>query len=1124
MDPQQWPFSINSHLLALALLVALAVAPRVQVHAEMPDTAAQGAGAAKGLPASARTDRRAPEGTPQSATAASSPVRICPWLGGKKAALSLRFDDSEVSHIEVALPELDKYGLIGTWLVSPGYRGYIPYAFIWEGRVIKEGHELGDHTMWHEGARTDEEAEREVGEPAVLLHRLQPQLKLLTFAAGGGTQWLQRKPMEALLAKYDLSSVGGGGSGIAGVSLSCSEVYPDFSAQAFREALEQCLADGTWFQPHFHTICPAAPRELVGLYITPETFSDCIDIVHAHRAELWQAGMNVIGQYARERLGSRLWVHASGAHALEVSLTCATDANYYTQPLTMEVDLPVGADRVAVTDRTGKAIAVRIEQSGHRQVARWEVAPVDMSFTVRAKGIGANSQLEEMKAPGAHPYLFFTAAETPALLAKTRDPLAKSLWEMILREADSFLGETKPEILKDQVMWDWSYRIQVLGLAYSLTHNEAYGKAGVTFLMTAAASDSWHAGKTEMLLTGEAMGTLGIGYDWLYNALTKEQRAQVHEALVRYGLEPLEQAAKEGDWWTDWYRSNWGAVIYGNGGIAAMALLGDEPRAANWVRLCERKLWHYTQSLGEDGGWGESAGYGSFAWYNGLAFLESLRRVVGDDLLDNPRLRRLPYWFINLLETNGRDYIPFSDASRGVGESPEVMALLAHEYRDGNVQFAAKEMMARRDRAAVFAFLWYDPSVEAKPLTSLPLTKVWPELDWATMRSSWDDPNGVLFALKGGQKDWDHPHHDTNSFVLYAYGRPLVVDLLYPKKTWGCQTEAHNTIMVDGKDQLGIVDVMGTGGPPAPTYRGVIGNVTDAPWYTRMVGDATLAYDQADVHSFVREVMYLRSAAPGDPGDYFVMFDDVEATRPVQMDWMLHTYGDIAMSNRTITITQDAAAVDVTMAAPLRFAAEASEKSLAEIGSAKPFSSAEAVRYVKVHPTDPVQHGYFVSVMAPRLTSMPSSVQVTPVSGLGVLGAVIETGDVRDMALFALDEPEMTTEALGVPVEVVGRTCFLRRSGDRVAALALQSGRKVTVDGVVILDSPTAGNATLTFTDRTITGRLGLGDGEEVRIHAPGRPVKVLANGQEQEFGYDAGAQCVVLKNVRGRDVQILLR
>jgi hypothetical protein len=1021
---------------------------------------------------------------------------------------------------------LNEYGLIGTFLVNPGDEHYLRHKSVWEGPVLEQGHELGDHTLNHEGAKTDEEAERQIGEAAELLHRLQPQLKLIVFGPGGGTLWFQRKSFGFFEAKYNLVSAGDAASGWA---MSCTEAYPEWNVQRFAKELEQAITEGVWFRPYFHEI--RAPVD--SLATTPETFRKVLDVVRARRADLWQAGMSAIHQYERERIGARLWAHASGADTLDLSLTCATDANLYTQPLTVEVELPTGTDSVAVTDGAGKTVPSRIEEADGRWVARFDADPVDRNYTVRTKDIGAQSQAGETKAPGAHPYLFFAAAETPALLAKTRDPLAKSMWEMILREADSFLGETKPEILKDQVMWDWSYRIRVLGLAYSLTHNEAYGKAGVTFLMTAAADDSWHAGKTEMLFTGEAMGTLGIGYDWLYNALTEEQRAQVHEALVRYGLEPLEQAAKAGDWWTDWYRSNWGAVIYGNGGIAAMALLGDEPRAANWVRLCERKLWHYTQSLGEDGGWGESVGYGSFAWYNGLAFLESLRRVVGDDLLDNPRLRRLPYWFINLLEMNRQNYIPFSNSSLGTSESPEMLALLAREYRDGNAQFAAKEMMARRDRAAAFAFLWYDPSVEATPLSNLPLTKVWPDLGWATMRSSWDDPKGVLFGFKGGQQDWDHLHHDINSFVLYAYGRPLIVDLLYPEKIWGCETEAHNTLMVDGKEQHGVVGLMGSGSGPDAYHRGMIGEAVGTPWYTRLVGDASLAYDPGDVRSAVREIMYLRKAAPADPADYFVILDDVSATHPVQMDWMLHTYGDIAVSNSTITVTQDDAAVDVTMVAPEGLVAEVHEKSLDEAGVPKPFDPAVAVKYIKVRPAQPTGRGYFLSVLTPRLTSVLSSVQVAPLSVPGGLGATIVSGGTQDVAMFALEEePELAAGG----VEAVGRSCFVRRSGGRVMAAALHRGQRIAADGVLVFENGSIGDAVLRFAERSVTAKMDLYDCIPVRIHVPRRPTRVLIDGEEHEFEYEPDRQCVTfieyypdgprvkLADGHLRDVQILLQ
>jgi len=1062
----------------------------------------------------------------------AAPARICRWYGGKQAAVSLRFDDSDPSHIEQAVPALNEYGLIGTFLVNPGTDDYLRHKAVWEGPVLQRGHELGNHTMNHTGANTDEEAEQQIGEAAGLLHRLQPRLKLLVFGPGGGTRWFPRKSFAFFEAKYGLVSAGNAASGWA---MSCTETYSSWSVPRFAAELEQAVAEGAWFRPYFHEI-----RERPGsLSMRPDTFRQVLGVVQAHRADLWQAGMSAIHQYERERLEAHLWVHATGADTVALSLTCASDGSLYTQPLTIEVDLPAEADTVAVTAETGETIPARIEQADGHRVVRFEARPADLGYTVRAKSIGAHCRTGEMKPPGAHPYLLFTAAEAPAVLGKASDPLAKTMWEMILRAADSFVAEAKSENPKDLVMWDWSRRIEVLGLAYSLTHNEAYGRVGARFLLTAARDDSWHGGRTEMRVTGEVMGTLGLGYDWLYDALTVEQRAELRDVLVRYGLEPFARVAATGDFWTDWYRGNWGAVIYSNAGLAALSLLGEEPRAADWVRLCERKLWRYTMAMGEDGGWGESASYGSYAWSNGLRFLRALRRVTGDDLFDSPRLRRLPYWFINLLETDRRNYVPFSNCGLGVSASPEVLALLAGEYRDGHVQSAAQELLARRERAAVFAFLWYAPDVEAAPLSELPLTQVWPDLGWATMRGSWDDPKGVLFGFKGGQQDWDHLHHDLNSFVLYAYGKPLIAELWYPMQVWACETEAHNTIMVAGKEQYGKVGIMGQGSAPDSYHRGIIGDALDTggealrtPWYTRLVGDASLAYEPSDVRSFVREVMYLRHAAPTDPADYFVMLDDVRATHPARMDWMLHTYGDITASGRTFTIVQDDAAVEVTMVAPEEFVVENHEKSLEETKAPKPFESARALKYIKVRAVQPADRECFLSVLSPRTTSAPSGARVTPLRQSGVVGAIIDSGGTQDVALFALDQPQIVAAG----VEAVGRSCFVRRSGGQVTAAALQRGQRLTVDGVLLLENGSIGHAALRFTEKTVTATMELYDGVPVRVHAPRRPARVLIDGEEHAFEYDPERQCVTFieyypdgpraKPVAGylREVQVVLQ
>jgi len=138
------------------------------------------------------------------------------WHGGKRAALSLRFDDSNGTHIEKAVPTLNEFGLIGTFLVNPENDSYKKYRSAWEGPVIQKGHELGDHTLNHSGAKTDQEAELQIESCADYIRRVQPEPKLKTFVQGGRTVWMQRKPVDFFYAKYGLASS-------SRRSMSCSE-------------------------------------------------------------------------------------------------------------------------------------------------------------------------------------------------------------------------------------------------------------------------------------------------------------------------------------------------------------------------------------------------------------------------------------------------------------------------------------------------------------------------------------------------------------------------------------------------------------------------------------------------------------------------------------------------------------------------------------------------------------------------------------------------------------------------------------------------------------------------------------------------------------------------------------
>jgi|GEM_PF-1062414 len=1040
------------------------------------------------------------------------PVRICRWHGGKKAAISIRFDDSHQTHVDIAIPMLNERGLIGTFLVNPGNAGFRQNEAAWRA-AVQQGHELDDHSLNHSGARTDEEAEYQIGEAAAIIRSMQPEPELLLFQRGGATQWLQRKPFEAFEAKHRLLNLDGSGAADRAHRLmSCCEEYDWFSVSAFRENLERAIADGAWAQPYFHSIGPGT------LPISRESFAAVLDVIRSRAADLWCAGMSRIAQYEQERERAAVFSRALGDDAIEVWVGCETDPRLYRQPLTLEADLPPGARDAAVVDADGAAVACEIAANGEGRVVRFDVAPWEGRYEVRARGLGAAHRAARppMRAPGPHPYLFFREEQIPDLLKKARDPVAAPMWEAISRAAQRLRDRDAKDLLEEDVRSRVS-RARPLFFYYALTRDPSYAAAVASYVEQLVNDEEWHSTTSEMLITAAATCTLGLAYDWAQDALSDDLKARVRRTIIEHGIEPVVRATAEGEWWTHWSRGNWGEVIYGQVGVAALSLLSEEAEAPNWVLQSERKVWAYTQALDRDGGWGESGSYALYAWTNGLMFMDALRRVTGEDLFRSERLAGLPRWFINLLEPGGRTFIPFSNCGPWTEGLPSVLFRLAAEYGDGYAQGAAlAHTRGMPWYGDIFGFLWYEPGIETKPLTDWPRAKLFPDIDWAMMRSSWDDPEGVLFALKAGQKDWDHAHHDTNSFVLYAYGRPLIVDLLYPHNVWACQTQAHNTIMVDGKDQRGRVHV--AGGRESPDYRGVIGDLLEAPWYVHLVGDASMAYEQDDVRSFVREIMYLRRDAPADPPDYFVLFDDVDATHPARIDWMLHTYGQLSAKGDLIQIAQDEAAVDVTMVAPARVQYEIDSKTLEEARSPKPFDEAEDVKWVTAHAPEPVARGRFLAVLAPRRASEAPTVAVRRIQAPNLLGAAIAAGPVQDCALFALDAPEIDAEG----VQAVGRSCFVRRVDGRVTAVAGHNCQRLSVDGSVLFETDGYGQAALRFSDDAVEAVLDLYDAHSIRLSVARPPGRVLVNGREAEFEYDAEAASVRISGWRMGSVRVL--
>lgn len=305
-------------------------------------------------------------------------VSVATWHDSRRAALSLRFDDSHPTHLSKAIPILREYGFRGTFMINPGAdepgsrrrSDFQAHRAEWEAVAQAGDQEFANHSAHHRGATGDADMEAEIGEAAEAIWKLSPgRSKLTALNLGGGTYWETSRTLRYYLDKYHHFEISG--------SLGMDDVYGRRVA-AFREHVEQHIQRGLWCRVHFHSIGD-------GRGTSEANFRAALDIAKEHERDLWIAGMADIYKYQTERNGSSLSVVQSDARHFAFRLSIQTDQELYDQPLTVEVLTPASRslEGIAVQDAQGKAIALRKVQANGQTVLRLDVPPRTADYTIQ---------------------------------------------------------------------------------------------------------------------------------------------------------------------------------------------------------------------------------------------------------------------------------------------------------------------------------------------------------------------------------------------------------------------------------------------------------------------------------------------------------------------------------------------------------------------------------------------------------------------------------------------------------------------------------------------------------------------------------------------------------------------
>ncbi len=527
---------------------------------------------------------------------------------------------------------------------------------------------------------------------------------------------------------------------------------------------------------------------------------------------------------------------------------------------------------------------------------------------------------QEFQARGQHPRLFFT----PEVIAKLKEriktePATAEAWTKLLADPRS---------------------IQELSLAYRMTGEKRFADklrgamGGLQWddAMLMRRDPPWHAG----LGTGHGCFESAVAYDSIYDALTPEERTTLAKRIVERGILPVLN-----DWVMGGKRIHaldsmghnwWSACVFG-AGMAALAVMDEEPRAEDWLkRISDGSVeWlnfggslldNKPPSFDRGGAFYEDVNYASYAvsqyLYLRLAWNNALAMPA---LPEIPMLDKFGDYFINVSYPNSGNLLnfDFGDGGRSANVTEPMHLLWANGYRKPRHlwllnEAGAADRRAGRDRTSPFGLV-FGPSereLAAGPAApDLPLSALYGDIGWASLRSSWDR-NATLLGVKCGYT-WNHSHADAGSFVLFHRGEYLLIDS--GKCSYGQpeydgyyrQSQAHNVVLFNGAAQNPEDTYFGS------KFPGTVSHLMDAGDLKYVLADATGPTAQRFIRNY-RQFLWL--------GNVILIIDDLKTFEPGQFEWLLHVDGTAKQRGRDLEVAKGEAKVLVRPLFPVQLPTE----------------------------------------------------------------------------------------------------------------------------------------------------------------------------------------------------------
>ncbi len=449
-------------------------------------------------------------------------------------------------------------------------------------------------------------------------------------------------------------------------------------------------------------------------------------------------------------------------------------------------------------------------------------------------------------------------------------------------------------------------RVYTLALLYRLDPQPRYAERVWQELSAAAAFPDWNP--RHFLDTAEMTHAFAIGYDWLYDAWTPEQRSSLRRAMVEKGLTPALNLYRSHSGWTR-VRHNWNQVCNGGIGVGALALAEVEPQLAG--EILHEALISIQLAMAEfapDGAWKEGPGYWNYATTYNVLLLASLQTALGTDfgLSQMGAFSETGMFPLYLTGPLGRTF-NYADGGDHHLPAPQ-MFWLARQFHQP--VFAGYERHAAAP--APLDLLWFSPQDLGPKAAHLPLDKYFRGAEVALLRSEWDNPQALFVGFKAGDNKANHSHLDVGSFVFDALGVRWAMDLgaddynlpgYFGKQRW-----TYYRLRAEGQNTLLINPDAAPDQDPAAATR--IIRFESRPERGFAIADLTAAYKK-NARKVWRGVALLDR-------DKLLVQDEIQADKPAEVWWFMHTPAGVKIGEdgRSAVLQQSSAQVRVQILAP----------------------------------------------------------------------------------------------------------------------------------------------------------------------------------------------------------------